>query len=1198
MLNVMSIANRQVVMPAIALLLAGVAAGQDGPGYPSRAPGLDVLPGFRNPPPGYGEVSFYWWVGDPLTRERLAWQLDQLKGRGISALQVNYAHSDQGGRSYGLTYVSDPPLFSEPWWDLFGWFLKQAKQQGMAVSLSDYTLGWAGNGWYMDQILRAHPEMHGAELVRDSHDCSAACAWRPPAAPLSLTAYRLESGRIVPGTAVDLRSELRGGALRWKAPAGPWRLIAVAVKDVPVSLDPMHPLSGRQMIEKFFQHFEDRNPGESGRGLNFFFSDELSFGVRGWLWNRFFAEEFRKRKGYDVVPELASLFEQTGPRAVKTRLDYSDVMVSLEEENYFRPLYEWHRSRGMVYGCDHGGRGRDVTEFGDYFRTQRWMTAPGNDQPGLASDVIKNKVSSSIAHLYERPRTWLEGYYGSGWGTTSAQVVDATWRNFAQGHNLLTLHGLYYSTKGGWWEWAPPCNHFRMPYWAHMGEFLRAVERMSYLLSQGEHRADVAIVYPVAAVEAGPGGKDSVEAAFSLARRLYSEAVDFDFIDFESLARAKIEEGKLKVAGEQYRVLVLPAMKTVRHSTLEKAVEFHRGGGMVVILGEPPEGSERSGEGDPHVLALAGELSPSVAKNADEILARMDLAFLRDFHCAGGKQPSVLHRRAGSREIYMVYGVARDTLCTFRSVGRVELWDPWSGGTAPLPVLRQSPVSTTIEMPLENTEAQVIVFSPGRPVPASAGSSAPKEVLPVEGDLQFELKPTLDNRYGDYRLPATRGFLSAEARRFRYRDEGPDKDAASDASLDDSQWPLTTYSYGPRFWKLGPLPAGAATAAFEKRLAAVTMLNPAVPLEIEGRSYRWQPYEFSFRWGTENDSGHQGYHGLKAEMPRDFIALGRLVVKPTTTAYMPEPEGTLYYLWTSVASPRAMQARILAGGNLPSAVWINQTELEAGAASANLAGGHNVLLLRYQKPGRGSFLLVDPRSPAQWKQTIPLASHWYQRPGLLPFDTRPGEAQPAGWYRTTAPPGLRGLTIVTRGRAALWVDGRPVSLPAARGRRDGSNEYKATLPGSITAPARVAIRVEQERGSYAGAAFPEPVAFDCETGAMAAGDWSRIDGLASYSGGAWYRKQLTLTAGQARGKVWLDLGEVSSSADVLVNCKRAGIRLAPPFRVDVSGLIRPGGNRIEVLVFSALANHYETIPTRYRRPGPSGLIGPVRLLIH
>jgi len=34
-------------------------------GFPDRSPDLNVLPGFKNPPKGYGEVSFYWWIGDP-----------------------------------------------------------------------------------------------------------------------------------------------------------------------------------------------------------------------------------------------------------------------------------------------------------------------------------------------------------------------------------------------------------------------------------------------------------------------------------------------------------------------------------------------------------------------------------------------------------------------------------------------------------------------------------------------------------------------------------------------------------------------------------------------------------------------------------------------------------------------------------------------------------------------------------------------------------------------------------------------------------------------------------------------------------------------------------------------------------------------------------------------------------------------------
>lgn len=33
-------------------------------GYPVKDAHLDILPGFINPPEGYGNVPFYWWNGD------------------------------------------------------------------------------------------------------------------------------------------------------------------------------------------------------------------------------------------------------------------------------------------------------------------------------------------------------------------------------------------------------------------------------------------------------------------------------------------------------------------------------------------------------------------------------------------------------------------------------------------------------------------------------------------------------------------------------------------------------------------------------------------------------------------------------------------------------------------------------------------------------------------------------------------------------------------------------------------------------------------------------------------------------------------------------------------------------------------------------------------------------------------------------
>ena len=113
---------------------------------------------------------------------------------------------------------------------------------------------------------------------------------------------------------------------------------------------------------------------------------------------------------------------------------------------------------------------------------------------------------------------------------------------------------------------------------------------------------------------------------------------------------------------------------------------------------------------------------------------------------------------------------------------------------------------------------------------------------------------------------------------------------------------------------------------------------------------------------------------------------------------------------------------------------------------------------------------------------------------------------------------------------------------------------------------------------------------------MRPGDWSQMESLESYSGGLWYSRTIELGPDEITGRVRLDLGEVVSSAEVLVNGKSAGIRVAPPWRWDITPRVEPGPNRVEVVVYNTLANHYLTIPTRYRGRPASGMIGPVKIV--
>jgi hypothetical protein len=280
---------KRILIPLLALAAAMTFAQPPRPlppGYPDRSGNIDLERGFRTPPAGYGEVPFYWWIGDTLTREHLAWQLDMLARKRISSLQINYCHTDTGGITYGRTFRSKPDLFTPAWWELFGWFMTEAGKRGMTVSLSDYTLG-VGQGSYVDEMLAEDPTLNGSELHFDSLELgrgerfSRAYAQRP----LSLNAYPLDARGRIDGAPVDLLPEMGPDGVEWQNP-WPRALVAEvkAERRLP-SLDPMHPRAGHSYVRHFFQRFADRFPGESETGLNFFFSDELNFNLQGNIWN-------------------------------------------------------------------------------------------------------------------------------------------------------------------------------------------------------------------------------------------------------------------------------------------------------------------------------------------------------------------------------------------------------------------------------------------------------------------------------------------------------------------------------------------------------------------------------------------------------------------------------------------------------------------------------------------------------------------------------------------------------------------------------------------------------------------------------------------------------------------------------------------------------------------------------------------------
>ena len=578
-----------------------------------------------------------------------------------------------------LTYPNDPEPLTAEWFDAFDVVAARCRELGMGVGLSGYTLDWQNSPTNLfDRLIYRDAELQSRTLYVAAKERVKVDADGRFAEPLASSetlkslestaddalvqavAYPVGDGGwldaercVALGADVEALRTENGGKIAEIAKidgakdGAEVEIWFFKAKRVPQTLNPLHPEAGKTVVARFFQPFEtrtlatlaqDERNGQSkgdgknnavaankaklnGRsatlGLNYFFQDELQLGTGDRIWADDLAEVFAARKGYPLWAALPAVFDaDVGARTEKDRIDFADVRVRLAEERYFRPIFDWHASKGRIYACDSAGRGKNPVEFGDYFSATRWYTAPGHDTPGGRADFIKCKVSASIAHFYKRPRVWLEGYHSFGWGATPERLLFASNENFLFGANLLNLHGLYYTTYGGFWEWAPPCYHFRQPYWETFGSFLKYFERLSFALTRGVQRADFLVLYPVTSYQARLDGNRSHSVAFAAAEKIYATGRDVLFVDDDSLKRAKVKGTRLIIGDSEHRVLILPASRGIRWSTLAKALEFYRAGGTVVALDALPEASDRAGREDAELDAAVREIFGLTAAEA------------------------------------------------------------------------------------------------------------------------------------------------------------------------------------------------------------------------------------------------------------------------------------------------------------------------------------------------------------------------------------------------------------------------------------------------------------------------------------------------------------------------------------------------------------------------------------------------------
>lgn len=705
-----------------------------------------VRAGFQEPPDAARAMVRWWWFGPAVAQPELKREIAVMKAGGFGGFEIQpvypLALDDPSTGLRNLTYLSDEFI------DALRFAAKEGREQGLRV---DVTLGSGGPfGGPHVPVTQAAAQIRMEKRLLAANEVSVLTPRVGPGEKL-LATFIAEGG--LDGIQARTIKPL-------PLPVGP----RVAIESAPLERTVLFFLQSRtgQQVkrpaiggegfvldhmsraaidnhlsavgDRLMQAFGEQPPAAV-------FSDSLE--VYGADWTDDLPEEFKRRRGYDLLPLLPALFFDTGPEAAGIRHDWGQTLSELVDERYLTPVNDWarrHRThfRSQTYGFPPvtlssnalvalpEGEGHDWRAFS----TTRWATS--------ASHLFDRQITSAEAW------TWL---HSPSFRATPLDMKAEADTLFLQGINQLIGHGWPYTPPGtsepGWSLYAAGVFSDQNPWWLAMPDISRYLQRVSYVLRQGRPANDIAILLPTNdAWAASRPGRVSVSDEMSkhvsaaLLQQVLDAGYGFDYIDAGSLDKVS-----------RYRVLVLPPMSRIDVIAYQKVEQFARLGGVVVVVGHPP--SQGAGHRTEDVKSLQIQATTrrlfkftgrtrTVAEQDLGATLRQALApdlLLDRSHSAIG----FVHRKFENGDLYFLVNTSNQPVSArarFRDAAgrRAQLWNPMTGSMLALE-------SSEVQLQLAPYESTIVVFGARLPTEAVPTSVSRHVVADLSLDWQVTFAP-------------------------------------------------------------------------------------------------------------------------------------------------------------------------------------------------------------------------------------------------------------------------------------------------------------------------------------------------------------------------------------------------------------------------------------------------------------------------
>jgi hypothetical protein len=320
-------------------------------------------------------------------------------------------------------------------------------------------------------------------------------------------------------------------------------------------------------------------------------------------WTEDFPATFAEQFDFDLLDSLPELFWNLKDDAPsRTRWCYHDHVAERFADAFGDTIGKWCQKNGialtghMLGEATLAGQSRGV---GEAMRGLRSFHIPGIDILCDKMEFTTAKQAQSIARQYDRPGVLSELYGVTNWDYDFVgHKAQGDWQA-ALGVTVRVPHLTWQSMRGEAKRDYPASIGYQSPWYREYPLIEDHFARLNTVLTRGKPVVRVALIHPIEStwLATGPTQHNGAELAEleerfqSLTQWLLKAQIDFDFVS-EALLPSQSDvrkEKSLKVGAMRYDVVIVPSLRTIRSTTLQRLSAFASEGGAVICAGRVPD---------------------------------------------------------------------------------------------------------------------------------------------------------------------------------------------------------------------------------------------------------------------------------------------------------------------------------------------------------------------------------------------------------------------------------------------------------------------------------------------------------------------------------------------------------------------------------------------------------------------------------